>query len=125
MISSPTNPLQSKLLEPLKVLEGRQMGSVEFVQDYVQLRFDGPTITAFTWPRVQVSNKWFAWTEPGYRDELCNRIARLVARAFSTEQEIRIEFNDGATIAISLSPDDARDVEVAIFDDPPNPTVVW
>ena len=39
---------------PLSVLIGHQLSSVEFVQDYLQLRFDGPCLTAVTHPRVRV-----------------------------------------------------------------------
>jgi hypothetical protein len=31
----------------IQSLVGKQLSSVEFVRDYVQLRFYGPTITAF------------------------------------------------------------------------------
>jgi hypothetical protein len=48
-----------QVANPLELLEGTQLSSVEFVQDYVQLRFDGPTLTAVTPPRVCVMNQWF------------------------------------------------------------------
>lgn len=41
---------------------------VEFVQDYVQLRFDGPTLTAFVWPVVSFSGKAVHFGESRYRD---------------------------------------------------------
>lgn len=111
---------------PLKVLEGSHLSSVEFVQDYVQLRFDGPTLTAITPPRIRVMNECFEWGKQGYRDALCGRIGKLVCQASTIpEQEIKIEFEDGASISISLNPDDYRTAEAAVFDNPPNPTVVW
>lgn len=111
---------------PLKVIEGSQLSSVEFVQDYVQLRFDGPTFTAITPPRVFVMNQWFEWGKQGYRDALCDRIGKLVRHGSTIpEQEIKIEFEDGSSISISLNPKDYRTAEAAILDNPPNPTVVW
>ena len=31
---------------------GQELSAVEFVQDYLQLRFDGPVLTLFEWPDV-------------------------------------------------------------------------
>jgi hypothetical protein len=112
--------------DALSSLEGRQLSSVEFVQDYVQLRFDGPRLTAITRPRIHVSGLTLEWGNRDFRNALCDRIGRLVQRAATIEQEgIRIEFDDGASIVISLDPADARAAEAAVLDDPPRPTVVW
>src|SRR5690242_9135647 len=56
---------------PLGPIHGSQLSSVEFVQDYVQLRFDGPCLTAITWPVVTVGQQRFRLETPGYRDALC------------------------------------------------------
>ncbi len=118
--------MTDQVANPLKVLQGSQLSSVEFVQDYVQLHFDGPTLTAITPPRVRLMNQWFEWGKPGYRDALCERIGKLVDRALTiSEQEIVVEFADGSTISISLRSEDCRTAEAALFDNPPNPTVVW
>jgi hypothetical protein len=79
----------------LKVLEGRQLSSVEFVQDYVQLHFDGLTLTAVTLPRVSSRSRLIEWGQPDYRDALCGRIGKLVRSADTLpEKEIAIEFED-------------------------------
>src|ERR1043166_6682476 len=118
--------MSQQTANPLKILEGSQLSSVEFVRDYVQLRFDGPTLTAITQPRVCVVDQWFEWSKQGYRDALCGRIGKLVRHASAIpEREIKIEFEDGAAILISLNPGDYRAAEAAISDNPPNPTVVW
>ena len=118
--------MQQQTANPLKVLEGSKLSSVEFVQDYVQLRFDGPTLTAITPPRIRVLDELLEWGRQGYRDALCDRIGKLVSHASTIpEQEIKIEFEDGASISISLHPGDYRAAEAAVFDNPPNPTVVW
>ena len=71
-------------------------------------------------------NQCFAWGQQGYRDALCERIGQLVrSGATIPEQEIKIEFEDGSAISISLNPKDFRAAEAAIFDNPPSPAVVW
>jgi len=39
---------ESSLVDALQVLIGEQLSSVEFVLDYVQLRFNGPCFTVYT-----------------------------------------------------------------------------
>lgn len=112
--------------QPLAVLVGCQLSSVEFVQDYLQLRFDGPCLTAVTHPKVYVENTWFVWGTPGYRDRLCERIGKMVSTASVVEsQAICIEFDDKSCIAISLRPEDYRAAEAAIFDNGHEDSWVW
>jgi hypothetical protein len=47
-------------------IAGEQLSSIEFVQDYVQLRFDGPTLTAFVWPTLTVGGNSFRFGERAY-----------------------------------------------------------
>ena len=111
---------------PLEALVGSHLSAVVFVQNYVQLQFDGPGLTALTPPRVRVMNQSFEWGKQGYRDALCDRIGKLVRHGSTIpEQEISIEFEDGSSISISLNPKDYRGAEAAIFNNPPNPPVVW
>lgn len=105
----------------LQSIVGEQLSSVEFVHDYVQLRFDGPTLTAVTQPTVRVSGRQFRWDEPGFRDELCRRIARKVLSAHITPGDsLRIEFDDGAVVAVSLAQKDYRAAEAVKFDVDPS-----
>jgi hypothetical protein len=102
----------------LRALERRELAAVTFVRDYVQLQFDGPTITAVTLPSVSNSGKVFAPESPGWRDQLCDRIGKRVTRAKVRPREcLQVDFIDGASIAISLRPEDARCQESAVFDD--------
>jgi len=39
---------ESSLVDALQVLIGEQLNSVEFVLDYVQLRFNGPCLSVYT-----------------------------------------------------------------------------
>jgi hypothetical protein len=110
---------------PLEPLEGRALSSVEFVHDYVQLRFDGPTLTAIALVQVK-SEITVASLQPGYRDALCEQIGKRVRTAKSIPgEQIRLDFDDGSSISISLEPKDWTRAESAILDNPPNPMVVW
>jgi hypothetical protein len=111
---------------PFAALIGEQLSSVEFIQDYVQLRFDGPCLTAFTHPVVHVGTREFHWGLPGYRDALCERIATLVCEvSFREDDAIRVHFQDGATVEISLCTDDYEGPESAMFTTPDGQLWVW
>jgi hypothetical protein len=105
--------------ENLRFIEsivGEQLSSVEFVQDYVQLRFDGPTLTAFVWPVVHGAGKAVGVGEPGYRDELCARIgSKVLAARLQEAKALIVEFDDGASVTISLRPEDSVGPEAGHF----------
>ncbi len=87
----------------LQAIVGEQLSSVEFVQDYVQLRFDGPVLTAITQPVIQIGERMLRWGDPGFRDELCKRIARRVVSArIPSGNKVQISFDDGAVVEVSL-----------------------
>lgn len=101
---------------PIEKIIGQPLGSVEFVQDYVQLRFDGPALTAFTWPMLHVAGMTFRFDEPGYRDRLCGWIGhRVLATAFREAEVLSIRFDDGAEMSISLRPEDRQGPEAGYF----------
>ena len=90
--------------ELLGYLVGEQLSAVTFVQDYLQLHFDGPTLNV-TGPLTVTagSERRSAW-ENGFRDLLCGRIAKLVSSVTSDEASITFAFTDGSEIAVSLVP---------------------
>jgi len=100
----------------LRRLIGRDVSSVEFVRDYVQLRFDGPTLTAVTTPSVSAGGRVYRWKDGGYRDMLCGRIGKHVTAAEIVANEyLRLCFEDGVDLSISLRPDDYDVAEAATF----------
>jgi hypothetical protein len=100
----------------LQLLENEQMGAVTFVQDYVQLHFDGPCLTAYVWPQVHNQGRSIRWPSPGYRDALCGLIGHIVVRAFEEPGErLAIQFADGAALEISLKDADRTGPEAAMF----------
>jgi len=100
----------------IESIVGEQLSSVEFVKDYVQLRFDGPTVTAFVWPIVSFSGKAVRWGEPSYKDELCARIGHTVQTAALRKGEaVVVLFEDGGEISISLRLEDRVGSEAGHF----------
>lgn len=103
--------------ELLQKVVGRQLSSVEFVQDYVQLRFDGPVLTAITQPIVLAGSARYHWGCNEYRNELCNLITKIVVTAqLIPHDAVRITFDNGTVIAISLRDQDYRAAEAVKFD---------
>jgi hypothetical protein len=99
-------------------IEGEHLSAVTFVQDYVQLHFDGPRLTLVTWPVVVADDVSHPFGESGYRDELCKLIGRVVARAYvRTGDRLQIDFTDRASLVASLKAEAYRAAHVVIFDD--------
>ena len=100
-------PMNQTLADALTQLVGHALSSVEFVADYVQLHFDGPTLTAYTPPTVNSGAESKVWGESGYRDALCSQIGCRVERiAVDQGQQVSIVFESRATVLISLRDDD-------------------
>lgn len=108
-------PMNPTLADALSQLGGHVMSSVEFVADYVQLRFDGPTLTAYTPPTLSWGSESHTWGEPGYRDALCRQIGCRVERTAVDHEQVSIAFESGATVLISLRDDDYRGPEALQF----------
>jgi hypothetical protein len=102
------------LADALEELIGRQLSSVTFVMDYVQLSFDGPCLTAYTMPTVTSGSQSFSLGYPGYRDALCARIACRVERTLVDDQRVSIIF-EGASISVSLRDEDYLGPEALQF----------
>jgi hypothetical protein len=87
----------------LRALVGRALSSVEFVQDYIQFRFDGPCVSTYTLPSVESpDHQRLQSGERGYRDALCDRIGSEVKAAGLQDQEVFVLFSDGMALRVSL-----------------------
>ena len=101
----------------LQVIIGEQLSAVTFVQDYIQLHFDGPRLTVFSHPVVILGDQTFHWGKPGFRDALCSSIAKQVTDArVAYGDSISIKFADGSMIRISLKDEDYLGGEAVNFD---------
>ncbi|HEY1960217.1 MAG TPA: hypothetical protein VGH28_31625 [Polyangiaceae bacterium] len=102
----------------LVAIEGEQLSAVTFVQDYVQLHFDGPTLTTITRPTVIAGDASWEYGTLGYRDRLCELIGLVVLRAsVRPGDRLQIDFADGKSVSVSLRPEAYRAGEAVIFSD--------
>jgi hypothetical protein len=87
----------------ISAIEGQELTAVEFVGDYLRLRFDGPMLTLYAWPHILLADFSIAFGEPEYRNALCAQIGEMVAKAALEELEaLTVEFESGTVIALSL-----------------------
>lgn len=101
-------------------LVGRNLSSVEFVQDYLQLRFDGPCLTVNAPLTVEAGGSKVRFGSPGFCDVLCNEIGKAVTRVeVSPSDRLVIVLEGEATVAVSLREDEQVSPEAAVlsFDD--------
>ncbi len=76
-------------------LDGQELQAVEFVEDFLQLRFsDGALLTLHEWPSVILSDYTVSFGEPEYRNQLCAQIGEEVTSA---------ELEEGATLTVKLA----------------------
>lgn len=91
----------------VSALEGQELTAVEFVADYLRLRFDGPMLTLYAWPHVLLADFSIAFGEPEYRNAICAQIGEMVATAKLEELDsMTVEFESGTVIALSLREED-------------------
>jgi hypothetical protein len=84
-----------------------KLSSVEFVQDYIQLGFDGPTINVYNPITVKSDDVSITSWNNGFRDLLCGQINKVVGEIrFEPEHALKILFEDDSNIIVSLESDD-------------------
>jgi hypothetical protein len=82
---------------------GEELVAVEFVEDYLQLRFAAPLFTLYNWPHVLFPEFSVAHGEPEYRNALCAQIGEKVTTASLEEGDsLTIEFENGTVFGLSL-----------------------
>jgi hypothetical protein len=96
-------------------LKSRTLSSVEFLIDYLQLRFDGPCLTAYTYPIIEHSAGQLSFGELGFRDRLCEQIGVRVADARATEAAVILRLDSGVVISISMRGADQTGPEALQF----------
>ena len=100
----------------ISAIEGQELTAVEFVTDYLRLRFDGPMLTLFAWPHILLAEFSIAYGEPEYRNALCAQIGEMVAKASLEELDaLTVEFESGTVIALSLREEDLSGPEAGSY----------
>jgi len=110
-----------------KTIISEQLSSVEFVQDYLQLRFDGNTLTCYDWPIVVVNSIVYELSMDGYRDALCKFISHKIENVILIEDNyLEILFKNGNQIILSLKRNESNSnlPELAYFTSIDNKHVV-
>ncbi len=86
---------------------GEELKAVEFVEDFLQLRFDAPLFVLHEWPHVLLADFSVAYGEPEYRNALCAQIGEKVVQASLEEGDaLTIEFENGTVFGLSLREED-------------------
>ncbi len=86
---------------------GEELLAVEFVQDFLQLRFSTPLFVLYDWPHVLHTDYSVAYGEPDYRNALCALISETVSEASLEEgAALTIEFSNGVVLGLSLREED-------------------
>jgi hypothetical protein len=100
----------------LSELIGRDLASVEFVRDYVQLRFDGPQLTAYSWPTLYDAGHAVTRGAAGYCDGLVALINQVVSAVTLKEgKELIIEWENDALLRIDLGHKSVTMPEAVVF----------
>lgn len=105
--------------ELLGRLVGCRLYSVQFVLDYLQLRFDGstadlPVLNCDVMPMVQADGEQSFAGRLGFADSLCQLIGQnVVATEERTGVGLRIRFSGGAVVALHPSVGDLVGPEIA------------
>ena len=100
----------------LSAIEGQELASVAFVQDYLQLDFGGPILTLYIWPEVFRPEGSYGFGEPGYRDMLCEEILGSVeAASYEDAIALEIAFESGVIFRVSLRDADYLGPEAGQF----------
>jgi hypothetical protein len=112
--------MKSEPQEPqaLSRIVGKQLSAVVFVLDYLQLQFDGPTLTLFTSVAVHSNDGGVVDDHAiGWRDALCGQITHVVRTVRLGDGELVVEFINGSAISASLRPEDYSSAEAVQFTD--------
>jgi hypothetical protein len=130
--------MEAQSAEPLGSLTGQELGQVWFVRDYVELIFEGGTfgkLSCYVWPTLVTGADGMHRGDRDYRNELCSLIGHGVqdvsvlevtqeGRA-SVEEEIRITFDNGVKLHLSLAREVGELPEAVAYNDSETSWLVW
>ncbi len=95
---------------------GEELKAVEFVEDFLQLRFDTPLLRLYAWPHVLLADFSVAYGEPEYRNALCAQIGEKVVQASLEEGDaLTIEFENNTVLGLSLREEDLDGPEAGSY----------
>jgi len=95
----------------LHELAGSCLSSVEFVHDYIQFHFQGPSLSTFTLPSVKSVVGYLSAADDGHRDALCSQVGSEVEEVVPTREELTVRFAGSVAFIVSLRDEDTRGPE--------------
>jgi hypothetical protein len=100
----------------ISTIEGEELHSVAFVEDYLELRFGPALLTLYHWPYVMLPDFSVAFGEPEYRNALCAQIGESVESATLEESSaLTLELASGVVLGRSLREEDLDGPESGEF----------
>jgi hypothetical protein len=100
----------------ISAIEGEELKSVAFVEDFLELRFGAPVLTLYDWPYVLLTDFSVGYGEPEYRNALCAQIGEMVAKAVLEEDDaLTIELGNGVVFGLSLREEDVDGPESGMY----------
>jgi hypothetical protein len=88
-------------INPFNNLINEQLSSVIFVQDYLQLDFDGNLISYYYWPVLNFENREYIMTNVNYKNILCEFIGKKVVNVdFKEDILLNIFFESCSNIEL-------------------------
>lgn len=89
----------------LQDLVGKPLSSICFVQDYVELHFDGSILRCLVGPILKLDRLDVIFPENGSRDALCSLIGQAIQRlSLDDDVNLEVEFSSGHTLIVPLDP---------------------
>lgn len=86
-----------------------------FVGDYAQFDFNGPRLSTFVWPRVEVDAREWTFGDSGYRDALCALIGRTLTSVVDVPGTGVVLRFDADALVINPEPEELQGPEIAML----------
>ena len=90
------------LQEVLEKLVGTALSSVVFVEDYVQLEWEGSCLSAYIMPTIVAAGRSITQTDPEFREMMYGLEGRLLERPQVTDEALNLFFSGGTVLSVSM-----------------------
>ena len=104
-----------ELGQSFELIVGERLSDVQFVLDYWQLQFDGPTMNIMT--PIELRSGEVIARDGGFRfrEHLCDQIDKAVAAVEISATALELTLEDRSTISISLRQEDYHGPEAILL----------
>jgi hypothetical protein len=104
-----------ELGQSFELIVGETLSDVQFVLDYWQLQFDGPSMNIMT--PIELRSGELVALDGGFRfrEHMCDQIGKTVTGAELSETALKLTLEDGSTISISLRDEDYHGPEAILL----------